>query len=38
MGDALLAVHRSYLKPIRALIAAKLLQGRRAHHRRRHHG
>jgi phosphoribosylformylglycinamidine cyclo-ligase len=27
VGDALLAVHRSYLKPIRALIAAKLLHG-----------
>jgi phosphoribosylformylglycinamidine cyclo-ligase len=27
VGDALLAVHRSYLKPIRALIAAKLLKG-----------
>src|SRR5439155_25837359 len=27
VGDALLAVHRSYLKPIRALIAAGLLKG-----------
>ena len=27
VADALLAVHRSYLKPIRALIAAKLLRG-----------
>jgi phosphoribosylformylglycinamidine cyclo-ligase len=27
VGDALLAVHRSYLKPIRALIAANLLHG-----------
>jgi phosphoribosylformylglycinamidine cyclo-ligase len=27
VGDILLAVHRSYLKPIRALIAAKLLRG-----------
>jgi len=27
VGDALLAVHRSYLKPIRALMAAKLLRG-----------
>jgi len=27
VGDALLAVHRSYLKPIRALIAARLLRG-----------
>jgi phosphoribosylformylglycinamidine cyclo-ligase len=27
VGDALLAVHRSYLKPIRALLAAKLLKG-----------
>jgi phosphoribosylformylglycinamidine cyclo-ligase len=27
IGDALLAVHRSYLKPIRALIAATLLRG-----------
>ena len=27
VGEALLAVHRSYLKPIRALIAAKLLKG-----------
>jgi phosphoribosylformylglycinamidine cyclo-ligase len=27
VGDALLAVHRSYLKPIRALIEAKLLKG-----------
>jgi phosphoribosylformylglycinamidine cyclo-ligase len=27
VGDALLAVHRSYLKPIRALITAKLLKG-----------
>jgi len=27
VGDALLAVHRSYLQPIRALIAAKLLKG-----------
>ena len=27
VGDALLAVHRSYLKPIRALIAAGLLDG-----------
>jgi phosphoribosylformylglycinamidine cyclo-ligase len=27
VGDALLAVHRSYLKPIRALIAARLLKG-----------
>ena len=27
MGDALLAVHRSYLKPIRALMAARLLKG-----------
>jgi phosphoribosylformylglycinamidine cyclo-ligase len=27
VADALLAVHRSYLKPIRALIAAKLLKG-----------
>jgi phosphoribosylformylglycinamidine cyclo-ligase len=27
VGDALLAVHRSYLKPIRTLIAAKLLKG-----------
>jgi len=27
VGDALLAVHRSYLKPIRALIAAGLLRG-----------
>jgi phosphoribosylformylglycinamidine cyclo-ligase len=27
VGDALLAVHRSYLKPIRALIDAKLLKG-----------
>jgi phosphoribosylformylglycinamidine cyclo-ligase len=27
VGDALLAVHRSYLQPIRALMAAKLLRG-----------
>jgi phosphoribosylformylglycinamidine cyclo-ligase len=27
LGDALLAVHRSYLKPIRALMAARLLKG-----------
>jgi phosphoribosylformylglycinamidine cyclo-ligase len=27
VGDILLAVHRSYLKPIRALMAAKLLRG-----------
>jgi phosphoribosylformylglycinamidine cyclo-ligase len=27
VGDALLAVHRSYLKPIRALVAARLLKG-----------
>jgi phosphoribosylformylglycinamidine cyclo-ligase len=27
VGDALLAVHRSYLKPIRALLAARLLKG-----------
>jgi phosphoribosylformylglycinamidine cyclo-ligase len=27
IGDILLAVHRSYLKPIRALMAAKLLRG-----------
>ena len=27
VGDALLAVHRSYLKPIRALMAAGLLRG-----------
>jgi phosphoribosylformylglycinamidine cyclo-ligase len=27
VGDALLAVHRSYLKPIRALIAANMLRG-----------
>lgn len=27
LGDALLAVHRSYLKPIRALAAARLLRG-----------
>jgi len=27
VGDALLAVHRSYLKPIRALMAARLLRG-----------
>src|SRR5580765_7797442 len=27
VGDALLAVHRSYLKPIRALMDAKLLRG-----------
>lgn len=27
LGDALLAVHRSYLKPIRALVAAGLLRG-----------
>jgi phosphoribosylformylglycinamidine cyclo-ligase len=27
VGDALLAVHRSYLKPIRALMAARLLHG-----------
>jgi phosphoribosylformylglycinamidine cyclo-ligase len=27
VADALLAVHRSYLKPIRALIAARLLKG-----------
>jgi len=27
VGDALLAVHRSYLKPIRTLMAAKLLRG-----------
>src|SRR4051794_4837173 len=27
VGDLLLAVHRSYLKPIRALMAAKLLRG-----------
>jgi len=27
VGDALLAPHRSYLKPLRALIAAKLLKG-----------
>jgi phosphoribosylformylglycinamidine cyclo-ligase len=27
VGDILLAVHRSYLKPIRALMAAKLLHG-----------
>jgi len=27
VADALLAVHRSYLKPIRALMAAKLLRG-----------
>src|SRR5580700_6495200 len=27
VGDALLAVHRSYLKPIRALLAAGLLRG-----------
>ena len=27
VGDALLAVHRSYLKPIRALISARLLRG-----------
>jgi phosphoribosylformylglycinamidine cyclo-ligase len=27
VGDALLAVHRSYLKPIRALVAERLLRG-----------
>ncbi len=27
VGDALLAVHRSYLQPIRALMTAKLLRG-----------
>jgi len=27
VGDALLTVHRSYLKPIRALMAARLLRG-----------
>ena len=27
LGDALLAVHRSYLKPIRALMSARLLHG-----------
>ncbi len=27
VGDALLATHRSYLKPLRALLAAKLLKG-----------
>jgi len=27
VGDALLAVHRSYLKPIRALMASRLLRG-----------
>jgi phosphoribosylformylglycinamidine cyclo-ligase len=27
VGDALLAAHRSYLKPVRALMAAKLLKG-----------
>src|SRR5205085_2173392 len=27
LGDALMAVHRSYLKPIRALIEARLLKG-----------
>jgi phosphoribosylformylglycinamidine cyclo-ligase len=27
VGDALLAVHRSYLRPIRALISARLLKG-----------
>lgn len=27
VGDALLAVHRSYLKPIRALLAARLVHG-----------
>jgi phosphoribosylformylglycinamidine cyclo-ligase len=27
VGDALLAAHRSYLKPLRALMAAKLLKG-----------
>jgi phosphoribosylformylglycinamidine cyclo-ligase len=27
VGDALLAVHRSYLKPIRTLMAAGLLRG-----------
>ena len=37
VGDALLAVHRSYLKPIRALMEAGLLQRRGAHHGRRHH-
>ena len=36
-GEALLAVHRSYLKPIRALMARQTAARRRSHHRRRHH-
>ena len=36
-ADALLAVHRSYLKPIRALHDARPPPRRRPHHRRRHH-
>ena len=37
VADALLQVHRSYLKPIRALADARPAAGRGAHHRRRHH-
>ena len=38
VGDELLAVHRSYLKPIRALHDAGLLQAAGAHHGRRYYG
>ncbi len=37
VGDELLKVHRSYLRPLQALAAKGLLEGRGAHHRRRDH-
>ena len=37
VGDALLAVHRSYLQPIRALMPASAAARRRPYHRGRHH-
>ena len=37
VGEELLKVHRSYLRPIRKLLEEGILKGRGAYHRRRHH-
>ena len=37
VADDLLRVHRSYLRPIQALMKAGVLKGRGSHHRRRNH-
>ena len=38
VAEELLKIHRSYLKPMRALMAARSAERRGAHHRRRHYG